>query len=202
MGRCKDRVGVASKCNNVNLWPDTQSVQTSCCHGAQCPIQDLHLCPDGRHGLSQHSPVQVQFTCCLQVFSTNLCRAAFLVKSENLAGELKDFNHPIFQVRFHRDTEYYINPCFIWFMSVTCWLQVWVMMLGESLCLIVHLLSTKEKVSEVNRPPLLLLLPPALCDLLVSTLTLLGLYLTTASQYQMLRGSGPVSTKENIYKYI
>ena len=76
------------------------------------------------------------------------------------------------------------------------------MMLGESLCLIVHLLSTKEKVSEVNRPPLLLLLPPALCDLLVSTLTLLGLYLTTASQYQMLRGSGPVSTKKNIYKYI
>ena len=68
-------------------------------------------------------------------------------------------------------------------------------MLGESLCLIVFLLTRSQSQPQSQKsektcpaPPPLLLLPPALCDLLVSTLTLLGLYLTSAHQYQMLRG--------------
>ena len=73
------------------------------------------------------------------------------------------------------------------------------MMLGESLCLIVFLLTRPQPQPQSQpqpqpqdpqkpSPPALLLLPPALCDLLVSTLTLLGLYLTSAHQYQILRG--------------
>ena len=72
------------------------------------------------------------------------------------------------------------------------WLQVTVMMLGESLCLLVFLLTrphTHPHQQEKSGPPPLLLLPPALCDLLVSKLNLLGLYLTSAHQYQMLRGN-------------
>ena len=69
------------------------------------------------------------------------------------------------------------------------------MMLGESLCLIVFLFTRSQPQVQPQKPekscpgpPALLLLPPALCDLLVSTLTLLGLYLTSAHQYQILRG--------------
>ena len=78
-------------------------------------------------------------------------------------------------------------------MMRTDWLQVTVMMLGESLCLLVFLLARPhphphQQEKSGPPPPPLLLLPPALCDLLVSSLTLLGLYLTSAHQYQMLRG--------------
>ena len=62
------------------------------------------------------------------------------------------------------------------------------MMLGESLCLLVYYISSRGEDLGTS-PPTLLLLPPALCDLLVSTMTLFGLYLTSASQFQMLRGS-------------
>ena len=66
---------------------------------AQCPIQDLHLCPDGSLWLSQHPHVKVRAGLKKTKILSYICyRAAFLVKSENLAGEVTDFNHPIFQV--------------------------------------------------------------------------------------------------------
>ena len=111
-------------------------------HDGQCKVQNLYLCVDGTCGIPQHSHYKVRLpffipaTAEVEIF----CRAAFLVRSENSAGEVRDFNHPIFQVSH--------------FLVVKGgddddgWLQVSVMMLGESLCLIVFLLTRPPPSSQ------------------------------------------------------
>ena len=74
--------------------------------------------------------------------------------------------------------------------------QANIMMLGEMLCMLVYLLysrlsSTSTSVSddEAPRPNMFLFLPPALCDVIATSMMYIGLTLTSASQFQMLRGS-------------
>lgn len=47
---------------------------------------------------------------------------------------------------------------------------------------------TEQEVGQGKYSPLLLL-PPALCDVVASSIMYVGLTLTSASSYQMLRGS-------------
>ena len=68
------------------------------------------------------------------------------------------------------------------------------MMLGEMLCMLVYLLysrlsSTPASDDEAPRPNMFLFLPPALCDVIATSMMYIGLTLTSASQFQMLRGS-------------
>ena len=71
------------------------------------------------------------------------------------------------------------------------------MMLGEMLCMFVYLIyiycNRKELELEEDKdkpkPNPLLFLPPALCDVTATSMMYVGLNLTSASQFQMLRGS-------------
>lgn len=79
--------------------------------------------------------------------------------------------------------------------------QAIVMFIGEFLCLIVYRFNkarqsrdvTAEKVNDMWNP--LILAIPALCDCTATSAMYLGLTLTYASQYQMLRGSLILFTK-------
>ena len=70
-------------------------------------------------------------------------------------------------------------------------------MLGEMLCMFVYLIyiycNKKELEMEEDKdkpkPNPLLFLPPALCDVTATSMMYVGLNLTSASQFQMLRGS-------------
>ena len=70
-------------------------------------------------------------------------------------------------------------------------------MLGEMLCMFVYLIyiycNRKELELEEDKdkpkPNPLLFLPPALCDVTATSMMYVGLNLTSASQFQMLRGS-------------
>jgi len=95
------------------------------------------------------------------------------VRSENSEGEFVEFNHPIFQAN--------------------------VMMLGEMLCMLVYLIyifcnrnkleETEDTEKDKPKPNPFLFLPPALCDVTATSMMYVGLNLTSASQFQMLRGS-------------
>jgi len=108
-------------------------------------------------------------------------------RAENRDGEVVKFNHPFFQAN--------------------------VMMLGECLCMVVYLIywlagglekkpivkdteeigeEAEESVSEaagLGNPSPFLFLPPALCDVTATSMMYVGLTMTSAAQFQMLRGS-------------
>jgi len=111
-----------------------------------------------------------------------IVKKAFLNESaENSDGEVVKFNHPFFTTSF--------------------------MMLGECLCMVVYLfywlaggLEKKPTAMEdreenvegkatVGNPSLFLFLPSALFDVVASFMGYVGLTMTSAAQYQMLRGS-------------
>lgn len=73
------------------------------------------------------------------------------------------------------------------------------MFLGEFSCLIVfQIIKTYNRVRRPNQEPNLgnqsfnplIFLPPALCDMCGTSLMYVGLNLTFASSFQMLRGNG------------
>ena len=72
------------------------------------------------------------------------------------------------------------------------------MMLGEMMCMLVYLIyifCNRNKLEETDtdkdkpKPNPFLFLPPALCDVTATSMMYVGLNLTSASQFQMLRGS-------------
>ncbi|KAI1719955.1 eamA-like transporter family domain-containing protein [Ditylenchus destructor] len=78
--------------------------------------------------------------------------------------------------------------------------QVGCMFLGEFSCLVVYLIAYAirkrhwKKRHEIEEPTLpkfnpLIFLPPACCDVIATSLMYVGLNMTTASSYQMLRGA-------------
>jgi len=110
-------------------------------------------------------------------------KAADYVIAKNSAGEYKEFNHPIFQAN--------------------------IMMMGEMLCMVAYIFymnccsstpstntEDKEVVDELKPKTFLqkvkhqlIFLPPALCDVVATSMMYVGLNMTSASQFQMLRGS-------------
>ena len=71
-------------------------------------------------------------------------------------------------------------------------------MLGEMMCMLVYLIyifCNRNKLEETDtdkdkpKPNPFLFLPPALCDVTATSMMYVGLNLTSASQFQMLRGS-------------
>jgi len=119
--------------------------------------------------------------------NTIAVKSADNVRAENSDGEVVKFNHPFFQAN--------------------------VMMLGECLCMVVYLIywlsgglekkpivkdteeigeEAEESVSEaagLGNPSPFLFLPPALCDVTATSMMYVGLTMTSAAQFQMLRGS-------------
>ena len=101
-------------------------------------------------------------------------KAADQAKTTNRYGESVAFNHPFFQA--------------------LC------MFMGESLCLLAFLAlrarakSTGAKFDEARAFSPLILLVPALCDMTGTSLMYVGLSLTDASIFQMLRGSVVIFT--------
>ena len=73
--------------------------------------------------------------------------------------------------------------------------QANVMMLGEMLCMLAYIIYinffTKDEPADKDapKPNMFLFLPPALCDVIATSMMYVGLNLTSASQFQMLRGS-------------
>ena len=73
------------------------------------------------------------------------------------------------------------------------------MMLGEMLCMAAYLMywacgGLKQDVDgEGGKPNIFLFLPPALCDVTATSMMYIGLTMTSASQFQMLRGAGRVT---------
>ena len=69
------------------------------------------------------------------------------------------------------------------------------MMLGEMLCMLAYIIYinffTKDEptAKDQPKPNMFLFLPPALCDVIATSMMYVGLNLTSASQFQMLRGS-------------
>ena len=69
------------------------------------------------------------------------------------------------------------------------------MMLGEMLCMLAYIIYinffTKDEPTDKDapKPNMFLFLPPALCDVIATSMMYVGLNLTSASQFQMLRGS-------------
>merc|ERR1719244_821539 len=73
------------------------------------------------------------------------------------------------------------------------------MMLGECLCMLVYLAymllggnkspKNSSSVETTAKPNPFLFLPPALCDVTATSMMYVGLTMTTAAQFQMLRGS-------------
>lgn len=105
-------------------------------------------------------------------------KGADMMEATNKAGEYVKFNHPFFQAN--------------------------VMMVGEMLCMLAYIFYWKcgglkkdnndeEKVEDhdekVDKPNVFLFLPPALCDVTATCMMYIGLTMTTAEQFQMLRGS-------------
>ena len=68
-------------------------------------------------------------------------------------------------------------------------------MLGEMLCMLAYIIYinffTKDEptAKDQSKPNMFLFLPPALCDVIATSMMYVGLNLTSASQFQMLRGS-------------
>ena len=108
--------------------------------------------------------------------------------AENSEGELVRFNHPIFQVNLSpKISEKHLK-----------YFQANVMMLGEMMCMFVYLIyifCNRSKLEEPDtdkdqpKPNPFLFLPPAICDVTATSMMYIGLNMTSASQFQMLRGS-------------
>ena len=72
-------------------------------------------------------------------------------------------------------------------------------MLGEMMCMLVYLIyiysirkdleTDPDEDKDKPKPNPFLFLPPALCDVTATSMMYVGLTLTSASQFQMLRGS-------------
>ena len=78
------------------------------------------------------------------------------------------------------------------------------MMVGEMLCMLAYVMywacgglkhdddaeaaTEDDKKEKPAKPNMFLFLPPALCDVTATSMMYIGLNLTTASQFQMLRG--------------
>ena len=70
------------------------------------------------------------------------------------------------------------------------------MMVGKMLCMVAYVMYWScgglkhDGPEEENtaKPNMFLFLPPALCDVTATSMMYIGLNLTTASQFQMLRG--------------
>ena len=73
------------------------------------------------------------------------------------------------------------------------------MMLGEMLCMLAYIVytkccqgakdETKDDAKDTPTPKWYIFLPPALCDVVATTMMYVSLTMTSASQFQMLRGS-------------
>ena len=74
-------------------------------------------------------------------------------------------------------------------------------MLGEMLCMLAYIVytkccqgtkdedETKDDAKDTPTPKWYIFLPPALCDVVATTMMYVSLTMTSASQFQMLRGS-------------
>ena len=99
-----------------------------------------------------------------------------------------EFKHPVFQV---------IQVISIF--NIYLHLQINCMMLGLVLCMPVYFLymycTSNPKQSDIHvqgdvpKPNMFLYVPPALLDVVAEGMNYVGLYYTSVSQYQMLRGS-------------
>ena len=131
-------------------------------------------------------------------------RAADYVIAKNSAGEYKEFNHPIFQV---------CQSLIIYDARLLLFVKTFskanIMMMGEMLCMVAYIFymnccsstpstntEDKEVVDELKPKTFLqkvkhqlIFLPPALCDVVATSMMYVGLNMTSASQFQMLRGS-------------
>jgi len=117
------------------------------------------------------SPFKI-FISVLMVFTGSIntlsVKGADMMEATNSAGEYVEFNHPFFQAN--------------------------VMMLGEMLCMVAYVAywlcgGVKNNESPEGKPNMFLFLPPALCDVTATSMMYIGLTMTSASQFQMLRGS-------------
>ncbi|CAL4080975.1 unnamed protein product [Meganyctiphanes norvegica] len=124
-----------------------------------------------------------QFIFAVMMVTTGSCNTLFtkwadMMKAENSVGEEEEFNHPFLQADF--------------------------MFIGEMMCgMLFYMLlciawrknkSKGEPPKEVGKFPPLIFYIPAVCDMLATSLQYMGLTLTFASSYQMLRGSVIVFT--------
>jgi len=113
------------------------------------------------------------FISLLMVFTGSIntlsVKGADMMEATNSAGEYEEFNHPFFQAN--------------------------VMMLGEMLCMAAYLMYwacgglKQDDLEGGAKPNIFLFLPPALCDVTATSMMYIGLTMTSASQFQMLRGS-------------
>ena len=83
--------------------------------------------------------------------------------------------------------------CKPWFVCNYILQQANVMMLGEMLCMVAYVAywlcgGVKNNESPEGKPNMFLFLPPALCDVTATSMMYIGLTMTSASQFQMLRG--------------
>lgn len=109
--------------------------------------------------------------------NTLAVKAADFVVAKNSDDQYVEFNHPVFQAN--------------------------IMMLGEMLCMLAYIVytkccqgakdeakdETKDDAKETPTPKWYIFLPPALCDVVATTMMYVSLTMTSASQFQMLRGS-------------
>ena len=111
--------------------------------------------------------------------------------SENSNGTVTEFIHPIFQVKFN----FYVPTV----EKYQKHFQANCVMLGEMMCMLVYLIyiycirkdleTDQNEDKDKPKPNPFLFLPPALCDVTATSMMYVGLTLTSASQFQMLRGS-------------
>jgi len=101
--------------------------------------------------------------------NTLVTKLADVTSAEGINGESSDFDHP--------------------------YVQALGMFLGELMCLAAFYILPKGKADREEKPfPLWTFLLPALCDMTATSLMYVGLGLTYASVYQMLRGSVVIFT--------
>jgi len=120
-------------------------------------------------------PFQVLITAVFVVtgtINTLNTKAIHLVRANNTAGEYVEFNHPVFQIN--------------------------IMMLGMMLCMPVYFIyiycqkqngSNSNLTENLPEQSKVIFLPTALFDVVVSAMNYGGLYYTSVSQFQMLRGT-------------
>ncbi|CAG0893206.1 unnamed protein product [Cyprideis torosa] len=130
------------------------------------------------------------------------------IKSKNSVGEVVVFDHPFLQVSRESLLGWVFPPSILYsslIPLITCSspFQACVMFLGEMCCLSAFLgfrwyqrrtrapelddLMSQEDSRRTFSP--LVFLPPAMCDMTATSLMYLGLTMTYASSFQMLRGA-------------
>eukprot|EP00456_Euglypha_rotunda_P043009 TRINITY_DN3360_c0_g1_i17.p1 TRINITY_DN3360_c0_g1~~TRINITY_DN3360_c0_g1_i17.p1 ORF type:complete len:168 (-),score=31.17 TRINITY_DN3360_c0_g1_i17:20-523(-) len=96
--------------------------------------------------------------------NTLATKLADITSAQGIDGTSSDFDHPF--------------------------VQAMAMFIGEFSCFVVYKWSTRTKTDSDEKPfPPWIFLFPALCDMTATSLMYVGLNLTYASVYQMLRGS-------------